>query len=81
MENPFSSATNTSSTRIAMFMCILAGIGIGIAALALNRNLLEAAALVTAFIAPAFAAKYGQSVVEGKAGVLPPFERPEEPKQ
>ena len=64
MENPFSSVTNTSSMRIAMILCVVASVVSSIMAIIMGRDLVGTAAIITAFLVPAFAGKATQAFAE-----------------
>jgi hypothetical protein len=55
-----------SSMRFMSITALLCACGIGVAGLFMGRDLVGLAALCSAFIAPAFAAKFGQKLVESK---------------
>lgn len=66
MENPFSSATETSSMRICMFVCVIAAVAVGIMSVIWGRDLSATALVIAAFLTPAFAGKSVQSFAEVK---------------
>ena len=67
MENPFRSDSATSTTRISMFLCVLASIAVGVMAIIWGRDLSATALVIAAFLTPAFAGKSIQSFSESKA--------------
>jgi uncharacterized membrane protein len=66
MENPFSSTTNASTMRIAMFLCVVASVISAIMALIMGRDLIGTAAIITAFLIPAFGGKAVQAFAEAE---------------
>lgn len=62
-----SEASPVSTTRIMAIVCTMCACGIAIYGIIMNRDLVGLAALCSAFITPAFAAKVVQKHFENKS--------------